>query len=56
MTVLASPRRGQILEEVTRARALLTAVEYTLSGSDDPWMHQMCWHVGLAVKNLEKVR
>jgi hypothetical protein len=56
MTVIASPGRGQILEEVATARALLTAVEYTLLESNDPWMHQMCWHVGLAIKNLEKVR
>jgi hypothetical protein len=56
MTVLASPRRGQILEEAATARALLTAIEYTLQGSDDPWMHRMCWHVGLAIKNLENVR
>jgi hypothetical protein len=56
MTVIASPRRGQILEEVAMARALLTAIEYVLLDSNDPWMHEQCAYVGNAIKNLENVR
>jgi hypothetical protein len=56
MTWPPDPARGPVLDDVSRAVALLTAIEDVLLDSDDPQMVRDAHRVHLALKLLEEVR
>jgi hypothetical protein len=56
MTFPPDPGRGDAIDDVQRAVALLVAAENTMLDSDDPWMHRALVRVGIAIGVLEPIR
>jgi hypothetical protein len=50
------PGRGEVLDDVVRAVALLVAAENTMLHSDDPWMRRAAHRVNIAIDVLEPIR
>jgi uncharacterized protein HemX len=55
VTALVDVRRSQLLGDISRAVAMLVAVEDVLLESDDPVLQRMRHRVSLAVEVLEPV-
>jgi uncharacterized protein HemX len=55
MTAVVDIRRGQVLGDISRAIAMLVAVEDVLLESDDPSLHLMRRRVSIAIEVLEPV-
>jgi uncharacterized protein HemX len=55
MTALVDIRRSQLLGDISRAVAMLVAVEDVLLESDDPVLQRMRHRVSLAIEVLEPV-
>jgi uncharacterized protein HemX len=55
VSALVDIRRGQLLGDISRAVAMLVAVEDVLLESDDPVLQRMRHRVSLAIEVLEPV-